>query len=388
MATSFSTVRPIIPTTHRGPSATRSTATPPSATPSVSMTTASRDHVTISAATIGTVTVDSDIFVMLGNGRAGVALGGAGETVRFVGMTELSLAGSSASGAREVVTADTGTNTFIAGTGAMKVTDGSGANTYIVKSGSGPITIDHFSVATGDRLMIGVSLRNSMRIDPDGAGGTLISFAGAGSIDLKSVATLPSSAIGFVAIDPLPVGFTATPPTPTSSASLTTVHGDHVTIDGATVGTVTVGSDTFSMHGNGGAGVALGGAGETLRFVGMSQLSLTGSSATEVVTTDAGTNTFIAGTGAMEVTGGGGADAYIFNAGSGSLTIDDFSAAKGDRLTIAANLQPSMTPSTDGAGGTLISFAGAGSIDLKSVATLPSSAIGFVAVDPLPPFLK
>ncbi len=195
-----------------------------------------------------------------------------------------------------------------------------------------------------------------------------------------------STGIGPLAALPLPpVGTPQVAPPAAPEVSLVTNSGSHVTISGGTVGTITIGNDTFSMLGSGIAAVALGTAGETLKFVGMSQVSVTGSSAVgtkDVVNADSGKNTFVASANAMEVTGGSGADTYIFQSGCGSLTIDDFSAAKGDSLLISANLHNSMVVKSDGDGGTLLSFSGAGSIDLRSVGTLPASGISFVAMDP------
>ena len=86
-----------------------------------------------------------------------------------------------------------------------------------------------------------------------------------------------------------------------------------------------------------------------------------------MVTADGGANTWTAGKGALEVNGGGGADTYIYHKGDGRLTVDDFSAAKGDVLTIDKTLKASMTVATDGDGGTLLTFGTGGGIALKGV---------------------
>ena len=59
------------------------------------------------------------------------------------------------------------------------------------------------------------------------------------------------------------------------------------------------------------------------------------------------------------MTGGGGKDAYVFPANSGLLTIEDFPTAKGDTLTVDKALQGAMQQTSDGQGGTMLTF-GAG----------------------------
>jgi hypothetical protein len=79
----------------------------------------------------------------------------------------------------------------------------------------------------------------------------------------------------------------------------------------------------------------------------------------------------------MTVTGGAGADAYLFHNGSGDLTVSDF--FNGDSLTIDKSLQGAFLETSDGHGGTMISFGmAAGQIDLLHVApTAITTAIDF-----------
>jgi hypothetical protein len=77
------------------------------------------------------------------------------------------------------------------------------------------------------------------------------------------------------------------------------------------------------------------------------------------------------------VTGGSGKDTYVFHAGSGLLTLDDFSLAKGDTLIIDKSLQTSLQQSSDGQGGTFLSF-GTGTghgVDIHGVAAMPSTNV-------------
>ena len=92
---------------------------------------------------------------------------------------------------------------------------------------------------------------------------------------------------------------------------------------------------------------------------------------------DAGNNKFIAGTGSLDVTGGAGANEYVFHAGAGLLTLEDFSAAKGDKLTIDKSLQGSLHQATDGKGGMMLTFGTDTShgVDIRGLASVPSSSI-------------
>ena len=78
--------------------------------------------------------------------------------------------------------------------------------------------------------------------------------------------------------------------------------------------------------------------------------------------------------------GNNGATALADNVGVGDiLAIADFSAAQGDVLKIDNALQTQMKSSTDGSGGTLLTFGtNAGSIDLQGVKTLPSNGVQWV----------
>jgi hypothetical protein len=68
----------------------------------------------------------------------------------------------------------------------------------------------------------------------------------------------------------------------------------------------------------------------------------------------------------------------VLHAGSGNLTIEDFSAAKGDILTIDQSLQGAETVGSDGHGGLLLRFGTAsGWIDLKNTTSLPAGATHF-----------
>jgi hypothetical protein len=156
--------------------------------------------------------------------------------------------------------------------------------------------------------------------------------------------------------------------------SLLTSAGQSQTISAAAAGTKVVGGDTFTFTAPGVGMVVLGTANETLRFVGMTKVAVSGGAG--VLTADAGANTFSLGKAAIDVTGGRGADAYVLHNATGALTIEDFSTAKGDTLTIDATLKAAFKTTSDSHGGTLISFTGATeTVDLKGVASIASTAI-------------
>jgi len=140
-------------------------------------------------------------------------------------------------------------------------------------------------------------------------------------------------------------------------------------------GTYTVGGDTFVLSSGNAASVTLSTGTSQLTFIGASSVAVTGGSGQAAVAADMGNNKFVAGAGSMDVTGGVGKDAYTFHATSGQLTVEDFSTAKGDTLTIDKSLQGSMQQASDGKGGTLLSFGTGHSVDLHGVASLPTNNI-------------
>jgi hypothetical protein len=140
-------------------------------------------------------------------------------------------------------------------------------------------------------------------------------------------------------------------------------------------GTYTLGGDTFVLRSDNAASVTLGAGTSQINFIGASAITLSGGSGQATVTADAGNNSFVAGTGTLNVAGGGGADAYVYHADSGILTIEDFALAKGDTLTVDTALQVSLSQTSDGQGGTLLTFSPGHSVDLHGVVALPSTSI-------------
>ena len=145
------------------------------------------------------------------------------------------------------------------------------------------------------------------------------------------------------------------------------------------LGTYTVGSDKFVLTSGNVASVALGTGTAQLRFLGAQSIALTGGSGQTTVTADTGCNTFVAGAGNLDVTGGAGKDAYVFHSSSGGLTLEDFSVAKGDTLTLDKSLQGSMHQATDGVGGLMLTFGTTGHyVDIHGVASLPNTGVSWV----------
>jgi hypothetical protein len=163
--------------------------------------------------------------------------------------------------------------------------------------------------------------------------------------------------------------------TQTASITVTPSGGNPTTIAANAAGSFNVSGDTIVLPASGVATVGAGSEAGTIQFIGLSQISFTEGAANTVVTANAGTNTWTAGAGTLEVRGGGGSDTYVYHQGNSRLTVDDFSAAKGDVLKVDSLLLASLTSVKDGTGGTLLTFASGGGIDLKGVATNVAASI-------------
>jgi Cellulase (glycosyl hydrolase family 5) len=175
----------------------------------------------------------------------------------------------------------------------------------------------------------------------------------------------------------------AAAPTPVTTGSgstpLVSETSDHGSLakNLSQTGIYTVGGDTFVLNSGNAALVVLGAGVSQIAFVGASSVLLAGGSGQAIVTADTGSNEFIAGTGTLDVTGGGGKDAYVFHANGGLLKLEDFSIAKGDTLAVDKALQGALQQTSDGQGGTMLTF-GAGAthgVDIRGMATIPTSSI-------------
>jgi hypothetical protein len=155
--------------------------------------------------------------------------------------------------------------------------------------------------------------------------------------------------------------------------------GDHGSLakNLSQTGSYTVGGDTFVLGSGNTDTVTLGTGTSQIKFVGPSSVTLTGGAGQAAVTADAGNNKFVAGAGSLDVTGGAGKDAFVFHTTSGLLTLEDFSLAKGDTLTVDKTLQGSLHEASDGKGGTMLTFGTNSShgVDIHGLAALPSSNI-------------
>jgi hypothetical protein len=175
----------------------------------------------------------------------------------------------------------------------------------------------------------------------------------------------------------------------TDDSVLVRRYGDGtVTVTGGKSISVTSGADTATMHANGAtinlltpgiAEVVLGATPTKIKFINMGAITLTGGAGTATIMADNGSNTFIAGRGRLTITGGSGINNYIYHVGSALMAIEDFSVAKGDVLTIDKSLQGSMRQTSDGQGGTMLTFGSAATaIDLKEIVALPSTSIHWI----------
>lgn len=154
--------------------------------------------------------------------------------------------------------------------------------------------------------------------------------------------------------------------------------GKSTTVSAANTGTIVARSDTFALTEPGVAKVTLGLISNTLRFSGLSSVSLTGGRAATTVIDDGGVNTFTAGSADLVVTGGAGSDSYIYHQSNGLMTVNDFSSAKGDTLTVDKALQGTMVLQSDGHGGELFSFgAGNPGVDLVGNTSVTAAQVHF-----------
>jgi hypothetical protein len=142
----------------------------------------------------GTYTVGGDTFVLGGGNAVSATLGTGTSHIAFIGPSSLKITGGSGNAS---VTADTGTDTFTAGAGSLDVTGGGGKDTFVFHANSGLLTVEDFSVANGDKLVIDSALKASMSQATDGMGGTLITFGAAANhaIDLHGIAAVGSNSI-------------------------------------------------------------------------------------------------------------------------------------------------------------------------------------------------
>ena len=140
------------------------------------------------------------------------------------------------------------------------------------------------------------------------------------------------------------------------------------------------GANTVTSSGSiKGEAATLGSGAQKLVLVNPRQMVLTGGSGADTVTAANGLNQVVAGSGSLDVTGGSNATNYVLHAGSGSLTIENFDAGKGDTLTVDKALQGALSQASDDHGGTLLGFGvKQGSIELINHAALSPSNIAFI----------
>jgi hypothetical protein len=166
---------------------------PVAATPSVSET---GDHgsLTENLSQTGTFTVGGDTFVLSSGNTAFVMLGTGTSQIKFIGASSVMLTGGSG---QATVTANGGANWFVAGSGALDVTGGAGKDVYEFHANGGLMTIEDFSLAKGDTLIVDKSLQGAMQQASDGHGGTMLTF-GTGAthgVDIHGLATMPTTSI-------------------------------------------------------------------------------------------------------------------------------------------------------------------------------------------------
>jgi hypothetical protein len=160
-------------------------------TPSVSET---GDHGSLAKtlSQTGSYTVGGDTFVLTAGNAAAVTLGTGTSQIKFIGASSATLTGGSG---QATVTADAGTNKFVAGTDTLDVTGGGGKDAYVFHANGGLLKLEDFSIAKGDTLTVDKALQGAMQQASDGQGGTMITF-GAGAthgVDIHGMATMPTT---------------------------------------------------------------------------------------------------------------------------------------------------------------------------------------------------
>jgi hypothetical protein len=161
------------------------------ATPSVSET---GDHgsLTKDLSQTGTYTVGGDTFVLSSGNVASVTLGTGASRISFIGASAVTLAGGSG---HAIVTADAGSNKFVAGTRTLNVTGGNGKDAYVFHANDGLLKIEDFSLAKGNTLTVDETLQGTMQQTPDGHGGTMLTFSAdtTHGVDMHGTASIPTA---------------------------------------------------------------------------------------------------------------------------------------------------------------------------------------------------
>ncbi len=152
----------------------------------------------VGGGTISQVVKDSiDTLTTSGAVRSEAAtLGGGTRKLILVNPRSMTVTGGSGA---DTVSADSGSNRYVAGSGSLDVTGGPGADDFVLHAGAGSLTIEDFDAGKGDRLLLDKSLQGSLKQASDGHGGTLLSVgAEGGTIDLINHGTLSQSSIQFI----------------------------------------------------------------------------------------------------------------------------------------------------------------------------------------------
>jgi hypothetical protein len=150
----------------------------------------------VSGVTVGTTSAAGDTFVITAAGVAQVTLGGTAQTMTFTGLSSVAVTGGTGAA---TIGLDGGTNSFVAGTGALTITGGVGADAYTYHAGDALMTVKDFSLAKGDSLKVDKALQGSLAETSDGSGGVIVSFgANDPGVHLVGVSTIAAARIHFV----------------------------------------------------------------------------------------------------------------------------------------------------------------------------------------------
>ena len=146
----------------------------PPAPPAVSKT-GNHRSLTGALSPTGGCTVGGDAFVLTDGDAASVTLGTGTSQIEPIGPSSHADRGSG----QAIVTADAGTNKFVAGTGTLDVTGGGGKDAMSCHANGGLLKLGRLSIAKGDTLTVDKTLQGAMRQASDGKGRTMITFGAA-----------------------------------------------------------------------------------------------------------------------------------------------------------------------------------------------------------------
>lgn len=280
------------------------------------------------------------------------------ETVLNMTLTGTGNISATANDLANVITANIGNDTLIAGTANDTLVGGGGVASYVVNSGSGNVTIQNSGAA--DTLVFGAGISEQNLITTSAV------------VNGVNVVTIENTQGNVVTIDG------------GNLDSVTFADGNVATLSQLLSPTFTLGNTTYSnISATLGAGIS------NLDMTGFASVTATGNSLNDVIQSNFGNDTLIAGSGSDTLDGGFGTTNYVVGSGTQVTTINQSNASDtlsfGVGVTVA-NLSVNTTFASDGTavvtitnnlGGTIVINGGLGQIvDQLSFANGSSASLG------------